>query len=382
MNTDDLDLRIHHHSQMATAGLRQIVELCRGFNFEKLNKQLDTLQEMIENDEKELRERLDQEVLKDMTNIEDVYAALRSRVQDTKVHDHLLSILQHLLLIREDGPGILPYYRLLDSLVADVVMDHKLAGAEQRLGKSVESIVSQFNDADQFRVLEAEAAKMRAELRSLQLENEALESEMMNGGDGLVGVLKGKIASLEEKLQISRETTARLQTQLETQKLGYEEQITQLEAQIMELFRMLKELGADGVSKIMDNSGAMDRKTLIATLERHVQRTKTIDILEGRDRDSLRRRKGKEGQGQDDEEDESDDPDATPGKSKLRRQPNSRSHQKAKSIRVSEAQNGRTSQFMDADEADVKEQIQQQLAAGVMIVSGFEGFPVSYAILT
>lgn len=362
-NTDDLDLRIHRHSQMATAGLRRLVELCRGFNFDQLNTQLNSLQETIENDEKELRERLDQEVLKDMTDIGDVYAALKSRTDNSRAHDHFLSILQHLLIIREDGPGMVQYYQLLDSLVTDVVMDHKLAGAEQRLGKSVESIISQFNDADQHRVVEAEAAKMRADLRRLQLEKDALESEVMNGGDGLVGVLKGKIASLEEKLQISRETTARLQTQLEAQKSNYDEQISQLEAQIMELFRMLKELGSDGVSKILDNgSSAMDRKTLLATLEKHMQRTKTINILEGRD--------GKTKKGKGEDESESDDPDATPGKSRLRRQTRSKKGpQSAKADRVSEAANGRTSQFMDADEADVKEQIQQQLAAGVRMVS-------------
>ena len=364
-NTEDLDLRIHHHSQMATAGLRRLVEICRGFNFDQLNTQLNTLQETIETDEKELRERLDQEVLRDMTDIGDVYAALKSRTDGSRAHDHLLSILQHLLIIREDGPGMVQYYQLLDSLVTDVVMDHKLAGAEQRLGKSVESIISQFNDADQHRVVEAEAAKMRADLRRLQLEKDALESEAMNGGDGLVGVLKGKIASLEEKLQISRETTTRLQTQLEAQKSDYDEQITQLEAQIMELFRMLKELGTDGVSKVLDNGNAMDRKTLMATLEKHMQRTKTIHILEGRDKEPGKMKKGKGGQS--DDESESQDPDATPGKSRLRRQ--TRSKRSAKSERMSEAQNGRTSQFMDADEADVKEQIQLQLAAGVRMVS-------------
>jgi cytokinesis protein len=175
---------------------------------------------------------------------------------------------------------------------------------------------------------------------------------------------------MEEKLQTSRDTTSRLQTQLETQQSTYEEQISQLEAQIMELFRMLKELGADGVGKILDNSGSLDRKSLIATLEKHMQRTKTIDILEGRDRYSVRRKKGEH---QNDGEGESDDPDATPGKSKLRRQPQSSRHQTAKPTRGSEAPSGRPSQFLDADEADVKEQIQQQLAAGVMIVSCPEG---------
>jgi cytokinesis protein len=351
---------------MVTAGLRQIMELCRSFNFDNLNVHLESLQDTIDSDEKELRERLDQEFLRDLTNIEDVYTALKSRTLNTKAYDYLLSILQHLLLIREDGPGQVQYYQLLDSLVTDVVMDHKLSGAEQRLGKSVESIISQFNDADQFRVLEAEAAQMRADFRRLQLEKETLESEMLNGGDGLVGILKGKIASLEEKLHVSRETTARLRTQLETQQASYEEQVSQLEAQIMELFRMLKELGADGVGRILDNSGAMDRKSLIATLEKHMQRSKTIDILEGRDRSVRQKKDGR----QDDDEGESDDPDATPGKSKLKRQPgvSIKGHQTVKPTHSSETP-GRQSQFLDADEADVKEQIEQQLAAGVKIVS-------------
>ena len=40
--------------------------------------------------------------------------------------------------------------------------------------------------------------------------------------------------------------------------------------------------------------------------------------------------------------------------------------------RASEAQNGRSSQFMDADEALVQEQIQQQIAQGVKIVCRFQ----------
>jgi cytokinesis protein len=164
---------------MAAAGLRRIMDLCRSFNFDDLNTHLDTLEETIENDEKELRERLDQEFLRDLTNIEDVCAALKTRTRNTKAYDYLLSILQHLLLVREDGPGLVQYYQLLDSLVTDVVMGHKLSGAEERLGKSVESIISQFNGTDQIRVLEAEAAQMRADLRRLQLEKETLKKETL-----------------------------------------------------------------------------------------------------------------------------------------------------------------------------------------------------------
>jgi cytokinesis protein len=78
----------------------------------------------------------------------------------------------------------------------------------------------------------------------------------------------------------------------------------------MKLLQVLKELGADGVGKILDNSGSVDSKTVVATLQKHMQRSKAIDMLEGHDRYSASRKKETE----DDEGRSDDDPDATPGK--------------------------------------------------------------------
>jgi hypothetical protein len=69
-------------------------------------------------------------------------------------------------------------------------------------------------------------------IRPLRLEKKSLEGEVTNDGDVLVGILKGKVARLEEELQISHGTTARLQAQLEAQKSGYEKQIIQLKPQL------------------------------------------------------------------------------------------------------------------------------------------------------
>jgi cytokinesis protein len=246
------------------------------------------------------------------------------------------------------------YYQLIDSLITDVVLDKKLAGAEQRMGHSVERIIAQFNEADRYQFVEEEANNARAEANRLRVEKEALEDEVAEGQDGMVGRLKSRLAHMDEKLSVSRETVTRLQGQLEVQKAGYEEQIAQLEAQIMELFKMLKEMGK-GVDSILDSSGSqMDRKTLVATLEKHFQRAKTIGILEGSDRWLKNMVEGEE------------DVDATPGKKgSLRRSA------LTKSTKTKTIENGRVSQFMDADDADAQEQIEQQLAAGVNVVRDF-----------
>lgn len=360
MNIDDLELRVHHRSQMDAAGLPSIIAQCRSFGVPVIEKHLKILQQIIDEDEQKIKERVDQEILRDLANPEDVYNALRARTADTKAKDYFLSIMQHLLLIREEGPALAHYYQLIDSLVTDLVLDKKLAGAEQRLGHSVARIIAQFNEADRQQHLEDELAKANAAALRYRLEKEALDDEVAQGENGLVGSLKAKVARLEEKLALSRENTKKLQGQLETQRLGYEEQIGQLEAQIMELFRMLKEVGR-GVNKIFENSGGMDRKTLIDTLEKHFQRDKTISILEGRGK------KGKDGTPGEGEEGE--DEETTPKKgSSIRRQQSAQAGKRGtKPSRMSEAPNGRSSQFMDADDAIEHEQIQQQLAEGSVV---------------
>ncbi|KAG6853705.1 hypothetical protein C0991_002241 [Blastosporella zonata] len=377
---DDVDLRLHHRAQMEAAGLQRIVTIFETFNYPNIDVNLKNLYRILDEDERKLRERLDQEILRDLNNPQDVYNAIYARTQETKARDHFLSMMQHLLLIREEGQPMVHYYQLIDSLVTDVVMDKKLAGAEQRMGHSVERIIAQFNEADRYQTVEAEATEARMTAARLRLEKEALEEEVAQGQEGLVGKLKSQLAHAEEKLNVSRETTSRLQGQLTTQKEGYEEQIAQLEAQIMELFRMLKEVGK-GMDTVLEGGG-LDRKTLVQQLEKDFQRRKTIQILEGREGHSKRVQPVA---GSTDVEDvEEEDLDATPGKASLRRSRAAGSKKKAmaaaaaalggKEARVSIIdENGRVSQFMDADDAHAQEQIQQQLEAGANLYQPSNG---------
>ncbi len=317
---------------------------------------------------KGLRERLDQEILKDLTNPQDVFNAIFSKTKGTRAQNYFLSMMQHLLLIREEGQPMVHYYQLLDSIVTDVVLDKKLAGAEQRMGHSVERIIAQFNEADRYQIAEDEVAQARALAVRLKLEKEALEEEISQGQEGLTGKLKAQISNLEEKLSVSRETTSRLHGQMEKQKVSYEDRINQLEAQIMELFRMLKEVGK-GVETILDNGATMDRKALVETLERTFQRRKTISILEGKEGLNRRRRRGSQDLGGLEEEDN----DSTPRKGSTKQgqvlgTSGKKLFQGPSGEKIFIDENGRVSQFMDADDADAREQVQQQLVAGVKLV--------------
>ena len=361
---DDFDLRLHHRSEMESAGLAKIIEISQTFGVPAIHKRIAELEDIFAEDEKKLRERLDQEVLQDMRNPNDVFNALYNKTSGTRAQDYFLSMLQHMLLIREEGQPLVHYYQLLSSIISEIVLDKKLGGAEQRLGHSVERIISQFNEADRLQQAADEAAEARALAVRLRLEKEALEAELSQGEHGLVGQLKEENAALEGKLVVSRETTQRLQKQLQADRESYEEKIQQLEAQIMELFRMLKEVGK-GVDAVLDG-GTMDRKALVLSLEKTFQRHKTIGILEGRE--ASLRRKAKGANGLESSFDDDSDPEATPKKpgQESRKGKGGPGGKAPPGIQIDE--NGRISQFMDADEADAQEQVQQQLAAGIKLV--------------
>jgi cytokinesis protein len=363
---EDMDIRLYHRSLMDSAGLQRIIALCHEIGTEPMETQLDQLQGILEDDELRLRERYDQEILRDLRSAEDIWNTIRRVTENTNANEYFLSMMRHLLLIQEESPDMVGYYRFMDSLVRDVVMDRKLGTAERRLGHSVQRLIAQLNDAQRYQTAIEEAAEARSQALSLKLEKEALEEEMSQGHDGLVGNLKAQVALLEQKLNSTRETTKRLQGQLETQKTGYEEQIGQLEAQIMELFRMLKEVGK-GYEKILDsNSGTMDRKNLIENLNKYLERSKTISILEGRGK---KKKGGKHPDGEDDEDDLSDD-EITPRKSDAKMGASGRS-KPSKASRISGASNAHESQFMDADEADEREHINHQLVANAKFVRPF-----------
>lgn len=358
---DDLDLRVHHRSMMEQAGLFRIIEKCREFGYEQIDTYLDLIEGLTEADERALREQHDQEVLKNYGDPEDVFKAIVAKTKDTRAHDYFLSALQHLLLIREEGSALAHYYQIVDSAVSDIVLDRKLGSAESKLGTSVARIIAQLNEAERFQHVEEQATEARSQAMQLKMEKEALEEEISRGSDGLVGELKEKVSQLEDKLKTSRNTIELLQGRLEEQKRGYEEQITQLEAQILELFRMLKELGR-GVDEIIDQSQTMDRKELMATLEKQLQRTRTISMLEGR-RDSARKRNRGRRDSTSTGDDEGDDIKSSPlrrGSKVLGRGKKHAAHP--------DLQRVRDSQFADADEASVQEHIEQRIAAGVNVV--------------
>uniref|UniRef100_A0A674AC78 Diaphanous related formin 2 n=1 Tax=Salmo trutta TaxID=8032 RepID=A0A674AC78_SALTR len=106
---DDLDFRIHLRNEFLRCGLKKILPV----KTEELDIQLKVFNENKEEDSIELSHRLD-----DIR----VYHLLSNMVKDTGSETYFLSILQHLLLIRNDYYIRPQYYKVIEECVSQVVL--------------------------------------------------------------------------------------------------------------------------------------------------------------------------------------------------------------------------------------------------------------------
>lgn len=111
----------------------------------------------------------------EMSEPEVVAKALLASVQETPAATPFLSLMQHLLLIRKTDPYITSkYFQLIDSVVAQIVLDGK--GIDPAFTDiyniKLEKIVQEFVDQDSLRqsLLEAKEAKVKVDFANKEKE--------------------------------------------------------------------------------------------------------------------------------------------------------------------------------------------------------------------
>uniref|UniRef100_A0A3Q4MNP3 Diaphanous-related formin 2 n=1 Tax=Neolamprologus brichardi TaxID=32507 RepID=A0A3Q4MNP3_NEOBR len=115
---DDLDFRIHLRNEFLRCGLKKILPELK--ETEELDIQLRVFNENKEEDSIELSHRLDD--IRAEMEYPFVYHLLSNMVRDTASETYFLSILQHLLLIRNDYYIRPQYYKVIEECVSQVVL--------------------------------------------------------------------------------------------------------------------------------------------------------------------------------------------------------------------------------------------------------------------
>ncbi|XP_073989603.1 diaphanous related formin 1 isoform X2 [Rhodnius prolixus] len=120
----EIDFKIHLRNEMMRVGLiDQLEELEKNAASKDLTTQLKIFNDHREDDYYELGQRFDNAKM-DFDDIHEVFEVLKNLVLDTPSEPYFLSILQHLLFIRDDAYIRPAYYKLIEECVSQIVL-HK-----------------------------------------------------------------------------------------------------------------------------------------------------------------------------------------------------------------------------------------------------------------
>ncbi|KAI7794845.1 putative protein diaphanous-like protein 3 [Triplophysa rosa] len=195
---DELDFRLHIRNEFMRCGLREILPILNTIRNDALDIQLKVFEEHKEEDMIEFSHRL--EDIRMCTDIGDVFSVLYSSVKDTNAESYFLSILQHLLLIRNDYFTRPQYFKIIEECVSQIVL--------HRNGTDPDFTYRKRLDVDFSHLLEVCVDKARAEeyeQRASELAQK-FDEEFLGRQEAQAHLLKReeKINELEAELQAYR----------------------------------------------------------------------------------------------------------------------------------------------------------------------------------
>ncbi|XP_068173739.1 protein diaphanous homolog 3-like [Antennarius striatus] len=118
---DELDFRLHIRNEFMRCGLKEILPQLTTIKNEALDIQLKVFDEHKEEDMLEFSHRLD-DIKSEMDDVADVFNIVQSMVKDSSAEPYFLSILQHLMLIRNDYLVRPQYFKIVEECVSQIVL--------------------------------------------------------------------------------------------------------------------------------------------------------------------------------------------------------------------------------------------------------------------
>ncbi|XP_077104005.1 protein diaphanous homolog 2 isoform X12 [Siphateles boraxobius] len=202
---DDLDFRIHLRNEFLRCGLKKILPELK--ETEELDIQLKVFNENKEEDSIELSHRLD-DIRAEMDDMGEVYHLLSNMVKDTGSESYFLSILQHLLLIRNDYYIRPQYYKVIEECVSQIVlhrsgMDPDFAYRE-RLDVDFSHLIDQCVDKAKVEESEQRAAEFSKKFDEEFSARQEAKAELQKQEEK-IKVLETQINTLQAQLTSERD---------------------------------------------------------------------------------------------------------------------------------------------------------------------------------
>merc|ERR1719500_1447635 len=143
---EDLDFRIHLRNEFMRVGLIDVLDALEDDNSDELQTQLKVFYEHEEEDFDEFAQRFDN-IRLELDDVNECFELVKNLVMDTPAEPYFLSVLQHLVCIRDDSNIRPAYYKLVEECVSQIVL-HKSGcdpdfRATQRFNIDVEPLIEQ-----------------------------------------------------------------------------------------------------------------------------------------------------------------------------------------------------------------------------------------------
>lgn len=209
-SAEELDFRLHLRNEIMRVGLADILETLEKNESEDLARHLKIFNDHKEEDYEEFVQRFDH-VRLELDDVNDCFEVIKNMVMETSAEPYFLSILQHLLFVRDDALVRPAYYKLIEECVSQIVLHRSGCDPDFSATKRfqidvqplIDTLVEKSRVEEERRLVEvlqkleeAIASKQEAEAKLQHAENKIRELEQggiksTNGNAKIGSVLSG-----------------------------------------------------------------------------------------------------------------------------------------------------------------------------------------------
>ncbi|XP_056677684.1 protein diaphanous homolog 1 isoform X1 [Monodelphis domestica] len=232
---EELDFRVHIRSELMRSGLQQVLKDLRLMENEDMKVQLAVFDEQGEEDSYDLKGRLE-DIRMEMDDFSEVFQILLNTVKDSKAEPLFLSILQHLLLVRNDYEARPQYYKLIDECISQIVLHKNGADPDfkcRHLQVDIEGLIDQMIDKTKVEKTEAKAIELEKKLDSELTARHELQVEMKK--------MENDFEQKLQDLQGEKQTLDAEKQQLASEKKDLEAEVSQLTGKVTNLSKELED---------------------------------------------------------------------------------------------------------------------------------------------
>ncbi|KAM9861067.1 protein diaphanous homolog 3-like [Aulostomus maculatus] len=203
---DELDFRLHIRNEFMRCGLKEILPQLTTIRNEALDIQLKVFEEHKEEDMVEFSHRLDDikceldASLTLFTDAGDVFSIVLNMVKDSSAEHYFLSILQHLMLIRNDYVVRPQYFKIIEECVSQIVLHRSGTDPDfsyrKRLDVDFSHLLEVCVDKARIDEFEQRASELAQKFDEEFLSRQEAQAQLVNSEE--------KVAELQAELQAFR----------------------------------------------------------------------------------------------------------------------------------------------------------------------------------